>query len=378
MPELPEVETIRKGLAKTIVGKKIVKFESRDPKVVRFEAKEIEGMIITNIERRAKILIFNLSNKKGVIPAKAGIQKESILDPRVSLDIARDKKPEDDKVNKLILIHLKMTGQLIWEACAGESEFCLKKSRIAGGHPSPDWVAKLPNAYTRAIFHFDDDSVLFFNDLRRFGYLKLYNLTTDVIPAKAGIQKESILDPRVSLDIARDKKPEDDKLWVDIPELAKLGPEPIRLTDARSGQALFDSGEKFTVEYLMKRAAKIPNRKIKQFITDQEIISGVGNIYVDEALFYAGVLPTRPVKEIKLSKWQKIKSSIIKALELGIKYGGSSEDTYVDAFGNQGTMGNHTKVYRRTGQPCLNGCGGVIKRITLGGRGTHFCPICQK
>ena len=224
---------------------------------------------------------------------------------------------------------------------------------MAGGHPSPDWVAKLPNVYTRAIFHFDDGSVLFFNDLRRFGYLKLYDLKQFVIPAKAGILEDKKIPGQARDDILNN-----------IPELSKLGPEPF--------------SDQFTIEYMMRRAAKIPNRKIKQFITDQEIISGVGNIYVDEALFYAGIMPTRAVKDIKLSEWKKIKESVIKALELGIRYGGSSEDTYVDAFGNQGTMGDHTKVYRRTGNPCPNGCGGVVKRITLGGRGTHFCPSCQE
>lgn len=293
MPELPEVETIRKGLLKAIVGKKIIKFESKDSKIIQFSENEIIGSIVKDIERRAKILVFNLDNDKS------------------------------------ILVHLKMTGQLIWEEKLGQTEFSLKKSRVAGGHPSPDWVAKLPSGYTRAILHFDDESVLFFNDLRRFGYMKLY----------------------------------DTKDLLDIRELGKLGPEPF-------------SGD-FSVDYLMRRAAKIPNRKIKQFITDQEIISGVGNIYVDEALFYAGILPTRMVKDIKLSEWTKIKDSIIKALELGIKYGGSSEDTYVDAFGNQGVMGDHTKVYRRTGQKCQV-CGTKIERITLGGRGTHFCPNCQK
>ena len=227
MPELPEVETIRLGLQKTIVGKKIVKFESRDLKVVQFKPEEVEGYFIDSIERRAKILIFNLSQKYSSSEAKPNRE-------------ASERSSRLRSNNKSLLCHLKMTGQLIWEECPGEKEHCLKKSRVAGGHPSPDWVAKLPNSYTRAIFHFDDESVLFFNDLRRFGYLKLYQ----------GIQA---LDPRV--------KPEDDKLRILIPELSKLGPEPF--------------SNEFTVEYLIKRASKIPNRKIKQFITDQEIIAGV-------------------------------------------------------------------------------------------------------
>jgi formamidopyrimidine-DNA glycosylase len=318
MPELPEVETIRRGLIKVIVGKKITKFESLDSKVIQFAEKDIIGSEIKEIERRAKILIFHLS--RNVIsnevrnPMNQGIS-------RLDKSMGRD--------DKVILTHLKMTGQLIWEENPGTNDFQLKKSRVAGGHPSPDWVAKLPNAYTRAVFHFGDDSVLFFNDLRRFGYMKLY----------------------------------DTKDLDSLTELIKLGPEPF--SDA------------FNADYLMRRATKIPNRKIKQFITDQEIISGVGNIYVDEALFYAGILPTRAVKDIQLSEWKKIRDSIIKSLELGLKYGGSSEDTYVDAFGNQGEMNQHTKVYRKTGQPC-SACGTKIERITLGGRGTHFCPSCQK
>jgi len=344
VPELPEVETIRLGLQKAIVGKKIKKFESRDSKVVQFEPKDVEGMYISNIERRAKILVFHLS--RAVIPTPQELRVEESSNKR-SLHFGRDDTGDvrDYKVDKIILCHLKMTGQLIWEDCPGEKEFCLKKikspstvlrtttQRVVGGHPSPDWVAKLPNNYTRAIFTFDDKSVLFFNDLRRFGYLKLYGSS------------------RLCSN--------------DIAELAKLGPEPF--------------SEDFSVGYLMKRATKIPNRKIKQFITDQEIISGVGNIYVDEALFYAGILPTRLVKDITLSEWKNIHDSIIKALELGLKYGGSSEDTYVDAFGNQGTMNEYCNVYRRTGQKCnRNGCQGIVKRIVLGGRGTHFCPICQK
>ncbi len=293
MPELPEVETIKRGLEKVVTGKKIVKFEARDPKVVKFLPDAIEGEEILGLERRAKILVFRLSG------------------------------------GKMILCHLKMTGQLIWEENYGEKNFVLKRSRVAGGHPSSDWVNKLPNAYTRAIFHFDDGSVLFFNDLRRFGWLKLY-------------------------------KTEDLK---EIGELRKLGSEPF--------------SDNFTAEYMMLRAKRIPTRKIKQFIIDQEIISGVGNIYVDEALFYSGILPTRAVRDILISEWQFIRDNIRKALELGIKYGGSSEDTYVDAFGNQGTMGEHTKVYRKTGKPCQI-CGTRIERIELGGRGTHFCPVCQK
>jgi len=345
MPELPEVETIRRGLKDVICGKTITNFDKRDVKVVQFEPDEIIGYKITDIERRAKILVFRLCK---------------ISPPPTKTSGSRDDKSEEktsgSRDDIVMLVHLKMTGQLIWEENPGVTSFELRKKRsldklemtkrVAGGHPSPDWVAKLPNAYTRAILTLEDGSVLFFNDLRRFGYMKIYSSQKSKVKSQneGGLSEAGLLD--------------------DIPELRKLGPEP------------FSPG--FTVEYLMRRASKIPSRKIKQFITDQEIISGVGNIYVDEALFYARISPLRLVRDIKLSEWQKIRDSIIKALELGIKYGGSSEDTYVDAFGNQGTMNDHTNVYRHTGAQCPNDCGGVIKRIVIGGRGTHYCPSCQK
>lgn len=300
MPELPEVETIRRGLESVILRKRITDFESRDPKVVQVGKENIVGSQISSIDRRAKILILNLSNDKS------------------------------------LLIHLKMTGQLVWEEALGQTDFKLRK-RVSGGHPSFDLVAKLPNAHTRAIFHFEDNSVLFFNDLRRFGYIKIYD--TRALKGER--------------------------------ELKNIGPEPF---DSVSGRASKD----FSVEYLIKRADKIPNRNVKQFITDQEIIAGVGNIYVDEALFLAKVSPTRKVGEVSLMEWKKIRDSIITVLELGIKYGGSSEDTYVNAFGEQGTMNQHVNVYRKTGLPCPNDCGGKIERISLGGRGTHYCPNCQK
>ena len=304
MPELPEVETIRRGLKSVILNKRIIDFETRDSKIIQIKKEDIVGSKITSIDRRAKILIINLDNKKS------------------------------------LLVHLKMTGQMIWEKVVGMDDYKLrnkKSNRVSGGHPSIDWVAKLPNVHTRAIFYFEDKSALFFNDLRRFGYIKMYS--TD------GLAEEK--------------------------ELKQLGPEPF---DEKTGS----SSKEFSVDYLIRRASKVPSRKIKQFITDQEIIAGVGNIYVDEALFLAGIMPTRRVDQISLEEWRKIREAIIDVLELGIKYGGSSEDTYVDAFGEQGEMNQHVKVYRRTGQPCLNGCGGRIERIVVGGRGTHFCPNCQK
>ena len=309
MPELPEVETIKRGLEKTIVGRTITGFDDRDKKVVQILKSDIVGSKIIGIERRAKIIIIVLDN------------------------------------NQSMIFHMKMTGQLIWEKNCGESDFCLRNRRglpakadqgiglrAGGGHPDKAWLEKLPNKHTRAIFTFDDGSVLYFNDIRRFGWVK----------------------------ITKNLKLKTENYEI----LGHLGVEPL--------------GEDLTPEYLQKMAARFPNRKIKQFILDQTIISGVGNIYADESLFEARIMPTRLAKDIKPKEWPKLIVSIKKVLEQGIKYGGSSSENFVDAFGKQGEAHEHLNVYRKTGQKCPNNCGGEVSRIVVGGRGTHFCPTCQK
>lgn len=295
MPELPEVETIRRGLSRVIIGKKITGFDDRDSKVVQIKKEEIIGARIKDIRRRAKIIIFDLDNDTSLI------------------------------------FHLKMTGQMIWENCEGEAEFCLR-NRKGGGHPDQAWLEKLPNKHTRAIFKFDDGSVLYFNDIRRFGWIKITQ------KSKAKTQNGDIFHA--------------------------LGVEPL--------------GEELSPEYLEKMAKRFPGRKIKQFIMDQSIIAGVGNIYADESLFGARIKPMRLAKDIKKSEWPTLIQSIKKTLEKGIKFGGSSAENFVDAFGQQGKAHEKLLIYRKTGSPCPGGCGGVVERIVIGGRGTHWCPKCQK
>lgn len=303
------METIVRGLRKTIVGKRIVDFDDRDSKVVQITKDDIIGAMVKEIERRAKIIIMILDNGTNLI------------------------------------FHMKMTGQLIWESCAGETDFCLRNRkglpakaeqiiamRAGGGHPDKAWLEKLPNKHTRAIFTFDDKSVLYFNDIRRFGWVR-------------SAQTEGLKNQRTK-------------------ELMNLGVEPL--------------GGDMTVEYLHKMAVRFPNRKIKQFIMDQSIIAGIGNIYADESLFDAKIAPMRPVKDISNTEWDKIIQSITKVLEQGIKYGGSSSENFVDAFGQQGSAHEYLKVYRKTGERCSNGCRGVISRTVIGGRGTHWCPACQR
>lgn len=283
MPELPEVETIREGLSKKIIGKSIINIKVLNKKSFDGKIEDVMGAKIIDIQRRAKLIRIKLDNDLN------------------------------------LLFHLKLTGQLI---------VINHNERFAGGHPSHDWHAKLPNTNTRIIFDFSDNIKLFFNDLRKFGWCKV--LKNDAIAEI--FNKE-------------------------------FGLEPF--------------SKDFQIEYLLQKVKKIPNRTIKQFLMDQKIIAGIGNIYADEILFESGIMPTRKVKDLKLSEWQKIHKNILEVLKLGIKYGGTTDSDYVRSDGSKGGMQNYLKVYHRTGKKCFN-CSGVVKRMTIGGRGTHYCPVCQK
>lgn len=297
MPELPEVETIRRGLQKRIVSKKIIGIEIRVSKNFVGDKEIVLGQRVVDVVRRAKVVAIKLEN------------------------------------NNNLLFHLKMTGQLVFRqsSVAGSQSINHKlqtADQFAGGHPDHNWHAKLPNNTTATVFTFNDESKLFFNDLRKFGWCKI--LSNDKL--------QQIFDD-------------------------EYGPEP------------FDP--KFNAEYLMLTASKIPNRKFKQFLLDQSIIAGIGNIYADEIAFDVSIMPDRKVKDISLSEWKKIVESTRKILELAISHGGTTDSDYVNADGEKGGMQDYLKVYRKTGLLCPGDCGGVIKRMSIGGRGTHFCPKCQ-
>ncbi len=290
MPELPEVETIKRGLSDKIVGQKITDIEILWHKSFIGKKEDVIGADVADIVRRAKVIQIKLSN------------------------------------NLNLLFHLKMTGQIIHEHKVKNDGEIID---FAGGHPSHDWHAKLPNSNTRIIFTFDDGSKLFFNDMRKFGWCKV--LTNEEINA---IYKKD------------------------------YGLEPL--------------DENFTVEYLLEKAKRIPNRNIKQFLMDQTIAAGMGNIYTDETLFDAKISPLRKIKDIKISEWKNLISSMQKVLTLGIKYGGTTDSDYVNIDGKKGGMQDYLKVYHRHNQFCPNSCGGKITQIRIGGRGTHWCPNCQK
>lgn len=292
MPELPEVEIIKRGLEEVLIGKKISDLSLRSDKMFFGQTSEIIGSSINGIKRHAKMLEIDLSN------------------------------------GLALLIHLKMTGQLVYDHDASLSRVD-KSKRIAGGHPSSDWVADLPNKFTHVIFKFADRSRLYFNDLRKFGYIKVYK-QSDLLGSK---------------------------------ELKDIGPSPFT--------------EKLNAEYLMKISASRPKIKIKQLLMDQTVIAGIGNIYADESLFCAKISPLRIARDVKRTELLKLIDCIRSVLDKAIKMGGSSENTFVHADGQRGQMQNHFNVYRRTGLDCPRGCG-KIRRVVVGGRGTHYCPGCQK
>ena len=269
MPELPEVETIRRQLGKTIVGKKIKSVEITDfkkkiePKNL---AERLKDLKIKRLDRRAKLLIIKLSNGEN------------------------------------LLIHLKLTGQLIYQKI------------------------KSPNKFTHAIFNFTDGSRLLFNDMRKFGYLRL----TD----KRGLERLN----------------------------GEFGVEPL--------------SKEFSLAEFKEVLVKRPNQKIKQLLLDQKFIAGIGNIYSDEALFIAGILPMRPAKSLKEEEIKKLWRVVPAILKKSLKVGGTSSDTYVDAYGHAGGFVPRLKVYGRENEKCRR-CSGLIKRIKIGGRSAHYCPLCQ-
>ena len=292
MPELPEVETIRQGLRSAIVGKRFSDFWTNWRKNVKPSAavvkRKIKGQKVIAVERRAKILIIKLNG---------GLN---------------------------LLIHLKLTGQLVYQLKTKDK----KPKTIFGGHPQKGGLENLPNKFTHHIFTFSNGAKLFFNDLRKFGWVKL-------------VDKEQV-----------------DKFT------SGLGIEP------------FDKD--FTLAKFTAVLKRYPNRKVKQVLLDQTLISGLGNIYADESLFAAGIRPSRQAKRIKPPEIRRLYQSVKKILKAAIKHKGTSTDTiYIQISGAPGGYGKYLKVYGRHKDKCKR-CGSQLIKIKQNGRGTHYCPKCQK
>lgn len=283
MPELPEVETVRRGLQGFILNKKIKKIEVFCDKSFQGQPTLAEDQTIKNIRRFGKALILDLSN-----------------------DIS-------------LMIHLRMTGQLIYD---GD-----KTDRYAAGHPSENFTAALPNKQTRVIVKFPDGT-LYFNDQRKFGFFK--TIKTAEVENDAFIQKLA-------------KEP-----WV------------------------------MTADELYDKFQRHKNSLIKATILDQSIICGLGNIYADESLFAANIHPERRAGTITKSETEALLKAARKIMDAAIDSGGSTMATYVKADGTKGDyLEKFAQVFHRDGQPCLK-CGTTIIKIRVAGRGTHICPHCQE
>ena len=281
MPELPEVETIRLGLQKYLVGHTIEKVEVRLSKIIQGDVKDIIGAKVTGVRRFGKGLVIDLDN------------------------------------NYSIAIHIKLTGQIIYkdEKVSNVSEVSKEK------------VGSVPNKWTHVIFHLDRGGFLYYNDLRQFGWIR----------------------------IVQSSKLKDESFFSD------LGPEPLNNLTIQQFNNIISSSK----------------TSIKPLLMDQKKISGIGNIYANDALFGAKIDPRRKAKSLTQEEVNRLYNSILTVLKRGLQYGGASELSYVNALGQEGEYQKHFLVYAQQGKPCKN-CGTKIQKIKLLGRGTYFCPRCQQ
>jgi len=273
MPELPEVETVRRTLTRLVAGKTISRVDVRLPRIVRRPAepeafcRALEGRTIARVDRRGKFLLF-------------------VMD------------------ELLLVSHLRMEGRYGLYDAADETE-----------------------KHTHVVFAFTDGTELRYRDVRQFGTMDLFR------PGE-----ETSEGP-----------------------LRKLGLEPL--------------DESFTPK-AFRDALAGRSTKIKPLLLNQEVVVGIGNIYVDEALHAAGIHPERPADKLTRAETERLYEAIRATLTAAVEAGGSSVKSYVNGQGEQGAYQYSLKAYGRRGEPCAT-CGTRIEKFVLGGRGTHVCPRCQ-
>ena len=296
MPELPEVTVIVNGLNKKLKGLVLDSIEYNWPKKFdwgKFSIKDLKGQKVEKVERAGKIVLIRLGS-------------------RIT-----------------ILIHLKLTGQLIYQDA---------KTRIAGGHPIPPLNLPVPNKTTRVTFTFAGGgptssrlrgtSRLYFNDVRKFGWVKIVE------------SEESKIKEAIGTD---------------------LGPDALEISFEEFRERLKAKGQ----------------WRIKKLLMDQSFISGVGNIYSDEALWNAKIHPRRSPASLSDSEVKALFEGIRESLNLAIEKGGSSASAFVDSGGERGLYLSYAHAYHMTGKPCAR-CKTPIVREKIDGRSAHFCPSCQK
>lgn len=282
MPELPEVETMKLQLGKFLTGHKIVSVEVRNDKTFQGDEKKITGGKIIGIRRFGKVSVIDLSNGYS------------------------------------ILTHVKLTGQYIYRGPNLKNPSELSK-KVTGGVPGP---------HTLVIFNLDKGATLYYNDVRRFGWIRIEK-TEDV-------EKEKFIN--------------------------KLGPEPFK------GLTL----------QVFKEVLSKTSRPVKIVLMDQEKMGGVGNIYATDALWLAKISPRRSAKSLSLSETKTLYGAILTVLKAGLKYGGASELAFVTPDGAEGEYQNYTLAYGHEGEPCERCHKARFVKYFLGGRGTYVCPVCQK
>lgn len=298
MPELPEVESLRRSLVPHVVGQKIQSVVVHKPKLVsskgtvrrpssskkkKFE-RGLVGETITQIDRRAKNLIIHFES------------------------------------GKVLLVHLKMTGQLVYQEDG---------QRLAlGGHPIEASEHELPNKHSHIIFELERGT-LFYNDVRMFGYLLLYD-SYDQLTSEQHFDN--------------------------------LGVDPL--------------SEEFTLEVLQSGLSE-RKAKLKTVLMNQEVVTGLGNIYADEACFAAGVRPDRTCNSLSEAELVTLHAEIQRIIRTAVDQGGSSVANYIMADGSRGTYAREHKVYGKGGKECLV-CGNALVKTTMNNRTTVFCLHCQQ
>lgn len=286
MPELPEVETIRRQLAPAVEGRVVTGLDILDarltaPVPAAEIRRQVEGRRIDTLSRRGKYLRFELAG------------------------------------GGTLVLHLRMTGRLTL-VHADPRGTQTSGPEAAGNAVDPK--------HLRLIIELDNGSCVAFHDTRRFG-------TAIYLHAE-----------------------EEADFW------DRLGPEPLERSFNPASLMKICSGRK---------------KAVKSALMDQKLIAGIGNIYADESLFRAGIHPERPAGELSYGEIELLCREIKSTLRHAIKLQGSSIDTYADTSGQRGGFQETFKVHRRGGEPCP-ACGTTIEKIRVGGRGTYYCPKCQK
>ena len=286
MPELPEVETVKRGLEKLLVGHKVTDVSFDWPKSFPNAKNDVNkfliGAKITDVRRRAKVLMIDLDSKYSLV------------------------------------IHLKMTGQLVYRG----------KDSFGAGHPNESLVGELPDRSTRVTLTLDNKANMFFNDQRKFGWMRLL--------------------PTIQIK--------------ELDFFKKFGPEPL--------DSSFKAGDFYI------RLQRRKNSKIKAVLLDQTVLAGVGNIYADESLWGAKIHPSTLASNIPKKRIEILFKELQFVLNLAIEKGGSTDKNYVNAEGKKGSYMDFARVFRREKLPCPR-CGTIIIKTRVAGRGTHICPTCQ-